>query len=315
MQSYRSALPQLSVDPFLTEVGIETSLIFYDGIDLPCFATFPLLETDDGRRTLRAYYRPLLRLAQDHHTGFILDTLTWRANADWGAHLGYDAAALAQANRRAVDFAIEVARELADPRYPLVLNGSIGPRGDGYQPERRMTASEAERYHSVQIATLSETALDMVTVFTLNYIDEAIGIALAAHAHDIPAVLSFTVETDGRLPSGDSLRSAIEAVDRATGASPAYYMINCAHPSHFEPTLGEGGAWRERIVGLRANASAKSHAELDASTAIDAGDPRDLAVGYLALRARLPRLRVLGGCCGTDCRHLEAIVTAWQATS
>jgi homocysteine S-methyltransferase len=314
MQSYRSALPQLEGDLFLNEVGLETSLIFYDGIDLPCFAAFPLLETEDGKRKLREYYRPLLRLARDNRTGFILDTLTWRANADWGAQLGYDAAALVQANRRAVEFAFETAREFADPRYPVVLNGSIGPRGDGYRPDRLMTVSEAERYHGVQIATLSETALDMVTAFTLNYIDEAIGIALAARAHAIPAVLSFTVETDGRLPTGDTLQSAIEAVDRATGASPAYYMINCAHPSHFECTLGTGGAWRERILGLRANASAKSHAELDALSEIDAGDPLDLAAAHSALRARLPRLSVLGGCCGTDFRLLEAILTAWQAS-
>ena len=309
MQSYRSALPQLGGDLFLTEVGIETSLIFYDGIDLPCFATFPLLETEDGKKRLKEYYQPLLRLARDNQTGFILDTVTWRANAEWGAHLGYDAAALARANRQAVDFAVEVAREWADPQYPVVLNGSIGPRGDGYRPDMLMTASEAERYHSVQIATLSETALDMVSAFTLNYIDEAIGIARAARAYAIPAVLSFTVETDGRLPTGDTLHSAIEAVDRATGASPAYYMINCAHPSHFERALAEGGAWRERIRGLRANASAKSHAELDASTEIDAGDPLALAAAYRALRAQLPRLSVLGGCCGTDYRHLEAIMT------
>lgn len=315
MRSYRSALPQLGGDLFLTEVGIETSLIFYDGIDLPCFATFPLLETEDGKKKLREYYKPLLRLARDHHTGFILDTLTWRANADWGAQLGYDAAALVQANRQAVDFAVEVAREFTNPRHPIVLNGLIGPRGDRYSPDMRMTASEAERYHGVQIATLSQTALDMVSALTLNYIDEAIGIALAARAHDIPAVVSFTVETDGRLPTGDTLRSAIEAVDRATDASPVYYMINCSHPSHFEHVLDDEGAWRERILGLRANASAKSHAELDASTEIDAGNPLDLAAAYLALRARLPRLSVLGGCCGTDYRHLEAIMTAWRATA
>ena len=315
MQSYRSALPQLEGDLFLTEVGLETCLIFYDGLDLPCFATFPLLETDAGKRSLRAYYRPLLRLARDTQTGFILDTLTWRANADWGAHLGYDVSALARANRQAVDFAIEVARDFADPRYPVVLNGSIGPRGDGYRPDVLMTVSEAERYHSVQIATFSETALDMVSAFTLNYIDEAIGIARAARAHGLPAVLSFTVETDGRLPTGDTLRSAIEAVDRATGASPAYYMINCAHPSHVERALDEDGIWRERIRGLRANASAKSHAELDASTEIDAGDPLALAAAYRALHARLPRLNVLGGCCGTDYRHLEVIMTAWQAAT
>ncbi len=313
MQSNRPALPQLGGDLFLTDAGLETSLIFYDGVELPCFATFPLLETEDGRRRLREYFRPFLRLARDNHAGFILDTVTWRANADWGAQLGYAAVALDRVNRKAVDFAVELAREYAGPKNPVVVSGMIGPRGDGYRPDAPMTADEAERYHRVQIATFSDTAAGMVSAFTLNYIDEAIGIARAARAHGIPAALSFTVETDGRLPSGDTLQSAVEAVDRATGASPAYYMINCAHPSHFEGALGDGGAWRERVRGLRANASAKSHAELDASTEIDAGDPLELAAAYRALRARLPRLSVLGGCCGTDYRHVEAIATAWSA--
>jgi homocysteine S-methyltransferase len=313
MQAYRYALPQLGGEFFLTEVGLETSLIFYDGIDLPCFATFPLLETEEGRQKLRSYYEPLLRLARAARAGFILDTLTWRANPDWGAQLGYDSAALARANRAAVDFAAEVARDFADARYPVLLNGLIGPRGDGYRPDALMTASEAEAYHSTQITTLRDTAVDMVSALTLNYVDEAIGIARAAAAQGIPAVLSFTVETDGRLPTGDTLRSAIEAVDHATDASPAYYMINCAHPSHFEHALDEGGDWRGRIRGLRANASAKSHSELDTSPEIDAGDPLALAAAYRALRPRLSHLNVLGGCCGTDYRHLEAITTAWQA--
>jgi homocysteine S-methyltransferase len=264
---------------------------------------------------LRAYYEPLLRLACDAQVGFILDTLTWRANADWGMRLGYDAAALARANRQAVDFVAEVARDLADSRYPIVLNGLIGPRGDGYQPGALMTASEAEAYHSLQIATFHETAVDMISALTLNYVDEAIGIARAAAVQGIPAVLSFTVETDSRLPTGDTLSSAIEAVDRATDASPAYYMINCAHPSHIEHAFDKSGDWRGRIHGLRANASAKSHAELDASTEIDAGDPLALASAYRALRPHLSQVNVLGGCCGTDYRHLEAITAAWLAES
>jgi homocysteine S-methyltransferase len=193
-----------------------------------------------------------------------------------------------------------------------VVNGLIGPRGDAYRPDMLMTVEEAERYHGVQIATFRNTEVGMVSALTLTYVDEAIGIARAARAFGIPAVVSFTVETDGRLPSGDTLQSAVDAVDRATGASPAFYMINCAHPSHFEGALGEG-AWRDRVRGLRANASTKSHAELDQSTEIDAGDPLELAAHYRALRATLPRLNVLGGCCGTDYRHVEAIATAWSA--
>jgi S-methylmethionine-dependent homocysteine/selenocysteine methylase len=314
MQAHRSALPQLGSDLFLTEVGIETCLIFNDGLDLPCFATFPLLGTEAGKRALHAYYEPLLRLARERRTGFILDTLTWRANADWGRQLGYDAAALARANRQAVDFAIEVARAVGEVHHPVVVSGVIGPRADGYRPDALMTAAEAERYHGVQIATLSQTAVDMLCALTLNNVEEAIGIARAARAHAIPVALSFTVETDGRLPNGATLQSAIEAVDRATDAGPAYYMINCAHPSHIAPALAGEGTWRDRIRGLRANASPQSHAELDAATEMVADDPVAFARDCRALSGALARLNVLGGCCSTDYRHLEAICAAWQTT-
>lgn len=311
MQANSAPLPQLGGDLFLTDAGMETSLVFYDGVDLPCFAAFPLLDTDDGRQKLDSYFRPFLGLAQDRHTGFILDTPTWRANADWGTQLGYDAAALDRVDRQAVDFACELASDFAGPTNPVVVNGVIGPRADAYRPEKLMTAEEAEHYHEAQIATFSDTEAGMVTALTLGYIEEAIGIARAAHKHQIPHVLSFTVETDGRLPSGNTLQNAVEAVDLATDASPAYYMINCAHPSHFADVLGAGGTWRERVRGLRANASAKSHAELDEATEIDAGDPVQLAEEYRALQTALPSLSVLGGCCGTDYRHVEAIAALW----
>lgn len=311
MEMKSARLPQPGGDLFLTDAGLETSLIYYDGIDLPCFAAFPLLETEYGRKKLSDYFRPFLELARDGHTGFIIDTVTWRANADWGAKLGYDATALDRINRRAVDFARDLAREFEGPGNPIVVNGVIGPRGDAYRPESLMRADEAECYHGVQIATFSDTAAGMVTALTLTYVEEAIGIARAAHSHRIPLVLAFTVETDGRLPSGDTLQQAIEAVDSATDASPAYYMINCAHPSHFRDALG-GSAWRTRVLGLRANASTKSHAELDEATEIDAGDPLALAADYRALQATLPKLSVLGGCCGTDYRHVDAIAAAWR---
>jgi homocysteine S-methyltransferase len=310
METKSAQMPQLGGDLFLTDAGLETSLIFYDGVDLPCFAAFPLLGTEDGRKRLSDYFRSFLQLARDSQRGFILDTVTWRANADWGEQLGYDAAALDRINRQAVEFALELARDFEGPTNPIVVNGVIGPRGDAYRPEALMTADEAEHYHGVQIATFSDTAAGMVTALTLTYVEEAIGIARAARAHQIPLVLAFTVETDGRLPSGDTLQQAIEAVESTTDASPAYYMINCAHPSHFRDTLGDG-AWRTRLLGLRANASAKSHAELDEATEIDAGDPLGLAADYRALQATLPRLSVLGGCCGTDYRHVEAIAAAW----
>ena len=300
-------LPQLSGDRlFVTDGGLETTLIFHQGFDLPDFAAFTLLADDAGTEALRRYFEAYVAVARERGTGIVLDTATWRASRDWAERLGYSPEQLAEANRRAVAL-IEGLRE---PDVPTVLNGAIGPRGDGYVVGEKMTAEEAEAYHAEQIGTFATTAAEMVTAVTMTYVDEAIGIARAAKAAGLPAVISFTVETDGRLPSGQPLREAIEQVDAETGSAPAYYMINCAHPTHFEGVL-EDGPWLERIGGLRANASTMSHAELDAATELDDGDPAQLAAEYRALRDRLPNATVLGGCCGTDDRHVAAIAEAW----
>jgi S-methylmethionine-dependent homocysteine/selenocysteine methylase len=300
-------LPQLSGDRlFVTDGGLETTLIFHQGIDLPYFAAFTLLEDEAGAEALRRYYEPYLAIARERGTGIVLDSPTWRASRDWAERLGYSPEQLAEANRRA----IALIEELREPGVPAVLNGVVGPRGDGYVVGEAMTADEAEAYHAEQIGTFATTAADMVSAITMTYTEEAIGIARAAKAAGLPAVISFTVETDGRLPSGQPLREAIEQVDAATGASPAYYMINCAHPTHFQGVL-EDGPWLERIGGLRANASTMSHAELDEATELDEGDPQQLAADYRALRDRLPKACVLGGCCGTDDRHVAAIAEAW----
>lgn len=310
MSPYRNRLPQLDDALFTTDGGLETTLIFHDGIDLPYFAAFDLLKDDDGIARLRAYFDRYAAIAREHGLGIVLESPTWRASADWGARLGYDAATLADANRKAIGLLLEVRKAWETPDTRVVISGNLGPRGDGYRPDVRMDAAEAEAYHAVQIRTFAETDADMVAAFTLNYVEEAIGVAAAAKAASMPVALSFTVETDGRLPSGDSLEHAIETTDEATAGYPAYYMINCAHPTHFESVLRTGGGWRERIRGLRANASKRSHAELDESTELDTGDPYELAEQYRALRALLPRLNVVGGCCGTDHRHVAAICSA-----
>ena len=298
---------------FLTDAGMETALIFHQGIDLPAFASFPLLEHEPGREALRTYYAPFLELARTRGTGFVLGGGTWRANADWGAELGYDADALAAANRRAVAFVDELRASAPAAQGPVLLEAPIGPRADAYAPASLMTADEAERYHSAQLETLSDTAADLVTAMTLSYADEAIGMVRAARAAGMPIVMSFTVETDGRLASGQTLRGAIEQVDAETDGAPLHYMINCSHPVHLDGALAEDGPWRERIRGLRANASMLSHAELDAADDLDDGDPADLAERYVALRAQLPALAILGGCCGTDIRHVTSICDAWLA--
>jgi homocysteine S-methyltransferase len=308
----RHRLPQLdAARPFLTDGGLETTLIFHRGLDLPCFAAFDLLKDEAGRDELRAYFAAYVALARERDVGFVLDTATWRANPDWARRLGYSLEDLDDANRAAVALAEEIRAAGQTEGTPIVIDGVIGPRGDGYDPGALMSPGEAERYHARQVATFAGSAVDMITAVTMTNADEAIGIARAARAHDLPAVISFTLETDGRLPDGQPLRAAIERVDAEAGGSAAYFMINCAHPSHFAGVLEEDGAWRERIGGLRANASAKSHAELDEADELDEGDPAALGADHGALRPRLGAVTVLGGCCGTDRRHVEAIGRAW----
>jgi S-methylmethionine-dependent homocysteine/selenocysteine methylase len=310
---YRDALPQLADVPFLTDGGIETTLIFHDGLDLPHFAAYDLLTRDGGAEALRRYFDPYAEIARDSGVGIVLETATWRANPDWAERLGHSPEELAELNRRAVRLLEDVRAEYETETTPIVISGCVGPRGDGYVVGEAMTAEDAEAYHAQQIGTFAETAADLVTAITMTYADEAVGIVRAATAAGLPVVISFTVETDGRLPSGETLREAIEEVDARTDGAAAYFMINCAHPSHFEGVLEPGTAWTGRIRGLRANASKLSHAELDEAEELDEGNPDELASDYVALRERLPELHVLGGCCGTDHRHVGAMCAVWLA--
>jgi len=307
MSKYRKSLPQLGDELFLTDGGLETTLVFHEGVELPSFAAFDLLKSEAGLGVLRRYFERYVELARAQEVGVVLETPTWRANPDWGARLGYSPLALTDANRQSVGLLLEIRRAFESPRVPIVISGNLGPRGDGYVAGARMTVAEAAAYHGPQIETFAGTDADMVAAFTMTYTEEAIGIALAARAARMPVAISFTTETDGHLPSGSSLSEAIARTDAATDGYPAYYMINCAHPTHLASALQEDGRWRHRIRGLRANASRRSHAELDASTELDMGNPDELGQQYRELRLVLPRLSVVGGCCGTDHRHVDAI--------
>jgi S-methylmethionine-dependent homocysteine/selenocysteine methylase len=294
---------------FLTDGGIETTLVFHEGLDLPNFAAFHVLKDPLGTEALRKYFRTYASIAVRFGTGIILESATWRASADWGRKLGYTAQELEAANSKAIRMLEEIRHETAHGA-PVVISGCVGPRGDGYIPSTAMSEIEAEEYHRAQVRTFAGSAADMVSAITMNYVEEAIGIARAAEREGIPVAIAFTVETDGRLPTGETLGSAIERVDARTGSYPCYYMLNCAHPAHFEHVLDPEAAWTQRIQGLRANASRMSHAELNDSTHLDSGDPVELADDYARLKLRLPNLNVLGGCCGTDHRHIEQIARA-----
>jgi S-methylmethionine-dependent homocysteine/selenocysteine methylase len=305
---YRHALPQLANRVFMTDGGLETTIVYQEGIELPCFAAFDLFKDAAGRAILDRYFRTYIAIARRNRAGFILESATWRANPDWATKIGYSDAGLAEVNRAAIAMLHDLRAELETPESPMVISGCVGPRGDGYKADRRMTVREAADYHAAQIGIFAAAGADVISAITMTYAEEATGIVQAAQAVGMPVVISFTVETDGRLPSGQSLADAIAQVDRETAHGPAYYMINCAHPTHFESELHANAAsWVKRIRGIRANASCRSHAELDTATELDSGNPAELGAQYRALRDRWPQLNVLGGCCGTDHRHIEAI--------
>jgi len=306
MSKYRSLLPQLTGDLFLTDGGTETELIYTLGFELPCFASFHLLNDEKGYAAIRNYYRRHAGIAKKYGVGFILDSLTYRASADWGKELGYSEQELADMNHKAISLLREVADEFETESSRMVISGCLGPREDAYLPEGNMTPAEAELYHLQQICTLDDAGVDMICALTLNEPDEATGITRAAQSRNIPVVISFSLETDGRLLNGSSLEDAINAIDEATSQGPAYYMINCAHPTHFE-NIFEHENWARRIRGIRANASSKSHAELWESVKLEEGDPIELGCQNGELAGEFPHLNVFGGCCGSNHRHVEEI--------
>lgn len=309
MRKARQQLPQDSGQLFLTDAGLETDLIFNKGVEIREFAAHTLLADSAGRCALTRYFREFLSLAKQHKTGFILDSQTWKAHSHWADDLGATESELQAANRESIDFIADLRDEFAGNHGPIVLNGVIGPRGDAYAPESAISAAEAEEYHAQQIAWLAATEVEMVSALTFAQASEAIGFVNAATKADLPVVVSFTVETDGSLPSGQALGEAIAEVDAATRQGAAYFMINCAHPDHFVDALADA-SWLRRIKGLRCNASRCSHAELDAAEELDAGNPEELGQQYRSLLNKMPWVNVLGGCCGSDLRHVTAIAAA-----
>lgn len=308
MPKYRDALPQLGGDLFLTDAGLETDLIFNHGIEIREFAAHTLLPEAAGRAALERYFTGFLELARKTGAGFVLDTVTWKAHRHWGGDLGQDIEELRAANEAAVGFA-NALRARFEGGAPIVLNALIGPRGDAYRPERKIAADEAAAYYLEQLGWLADTEVDMVTGLTFNQSSEAAGLVQAASKLGLPVAISFTVETDGRLPDGQSLGDAIRSVDAQTGGAAAYFMVNCAHPDHFPGELGDED-WARRIRGIRANASRRSHTELDEAPELDAGDPKELGQLYAQLHARMPWLNLFGACCGGDLRHVTEIAGA-----
>jgi S-methylmethionine-dependent homocysteine/selenocysteine methylase len=298
---------RISGDLVVTDGGMETTLIFREGLELPQFAAFVLLDDEHGNEKLLEYYRSYAEVARSMDKSLILESATWRANPDWAAMLGYSPEKLDDLNRNSIEMLTALRPGFETDSRRLIVSGCIGPRGDGYVAGEQMSPEQAEEYHSRQVKVFKEAGADVVTAITMTYENEAIGIANAAAKAGIACVISFTVETDGRLPNGRTLEEAIGKVDSASDVQPAYYMINCAHPTHFTSALTGGGDWVDRIRGTRVNASKMSHEELDSAEELDDGNPAELAQEHIELLSLLPSLNVVGGCCGTDERHVGAI--------
>ena len=296
-------LSWLSAGGYVSDGGLETDLIFNRGVDLPEFASFPLVEDDRGRGLLRDYYDGYAAVARRAGAGLTLESPTWRANPDWGARVGYDAAALDRVNRAAIGFLDQLRESYTDLEDVRII-GTLGPRGDGYVAGEKADPDEAAAYHRGQVEAFADAGVDVVAAYTITGPEEGIGIARAARQAGVPVLVGFTVETDGRLPDGTALREAVALVEAED--APDGFIVNCAHPTHIAPAL-EDGDWLGRIVQVNPNASTLSHAELDAAEELDAGDLGLLTASYDALRARLPGLAVVGGCCGTDARHVAAL--------
>lgn len=316
MEKSKNNFPNESDAVFLTDGGLETTLIFLEGFDLPYFAAFDLLKSEKGYNAIKNYYTRYLEIAKKFNTNFILESPTWRANPDWIKKVGYPRSATSELNEKAVKLLTDLKAEFENDLHTILISGCIGPRGDGYVPENNMSIEEAQIYHSEQIEALSHTSVDLISAITMNYVEEAIGITRATNAVNLPVVISFTVETDGKLPTGMCLKDAIKKVDESVKVPPIYFMINCAHPTHFLNELldSKNEPWTKRIRAIRANASCKSHAELDEATELDRGIPHELGKEYKRLKDSFGHLNVFGGCCGTDEEHILEIINQIKTT-
>jgi S-methylmethionine-dependent homocysteine/selenocysteine methylase len=294
--------PLLAHGPFVTDGGLETDLLFHHGFDLPEFAAFPLLEDPAGRAALDAYYDQYAAVARAAGHGLLLETPTWRANPDWADKIGYDAVALDRANHEAVALARRAQQRAGVDR--CLVAGVHGPRGDGYVSGAAPDPDEAADYHAVQARSFAAAGVDLVHAMTLTTAEEAVGVVRAARSAGLPVAVSFTVETDGTLPDGTPLGTAVERVDAL--ADPDWFGINCAHPTHMTQAF-DGGEWQARIGAVRPNASTLTHEELDVMEELDEGDLGLLTSSFGQLWTHLPQLAVVGGCCGTDARHVASL--------
>jgi homocysteine S-methyltransferase len=302
----QAGLPQLNGHLMTSGGGFETWMQYVDGFTLRHFCGFELLNDKRGEACLRDYHRKLVEAAVANGFGVINEGVHYRASRDWGALTGYSREGLEEINIRGIEFYRDFAREYGSAETPMLVGGVIGPRGDAYNIGRTPDAAEAEDYHSEQIATFRKAGASHITAMTFSSVEEAIGLARAAKAAEMPVVVSFIVGRGGRLLGGETIEEAFTRVDAATGSAPAYYMINCTHPTEFVPGLTDG-VWTKRLGGFLPNAVAMETLDLCKLGHLEDGDPAELGGQMAELAKWFPHVNVWGGCCGTDGRHIGEI--------
>ena len=299
--------PRLDNKFYLTEGGSETEIMYKWGFELPEFEMYPLLDNPQADEIIRNMFRRYFEVAAQHDTGMLLNGHDYRASPDWGAKLGYSPEALRNMQHRVIDFLDGMRAEYADRVSDVYIAACIGPRGDAYGSGGEITADEAEDYHSVQLKNLDGTAADMAVAATFNNVPEAIGVIRAANGAGRPIGVSLTLTPEGRLRSGPGLGEAIETIDEATDGGAAWFGTNCSHPLEFEPALAEQGPWLDRLRYIRPNAARMDKIALCSLGHLEDGDPVELGGQMGEVARRLPRADIIGGCCGTDERHLSEI--------
>ena len=231
-----------------------------------------------------------------------IGTPTWRANKERLSEAGVSS----NVNRDAVDFMKRLRSEWSSWKENIPIAGLIGCKNDCYKPVEGISLRDAYDFHSWQIEKLAEPGVDFLLAATIPTLPEATGIALAMAQTGIPYMISFVINREGTILAGNSLEQCINEIDVASGKPPLGYMINCAYPSflnaHIQPK-----AVLSRLIGFQANASSLDHAELEGSATLQVEKIAEWGEEMINLN-RTYGVKILGGCCGTDARHLQYIV-------
>lgn len=298
--------PRLDDRIYITEGGIETEILYKWGFELPEFSMYPLLDNADAMKTIHAMFDRVFAAAAAHDAGIVLAGLDYRASPDWAEKIGYSRDQLDAFIHRNIAFLKGRREAHADRVRDVYIAATCGPRGDAYGTGGTITEDEAEAYHAFQIAASKAAGADLVIGITFNNIPESIGFVRAAQDVGIPVGISLTLTPEGVMRSGPSLQQAVEEIDAATDGAAAWFGTNCAHPVEFEPALN-GGAWTDRLRYVRPNASKMDKIALCKLGHLEDGDPEELGGQMADLKRRFPQADILGGCCGTDERHLGEI--------